>query len=397
MTHKRRFSSVAAYVALLFAVLLASVLLFLLRTSVLSWPPFVLLLAMMALGAAIGVILHFTLSRLSGWLFGIMHIGEHNEIAGHFLGIIGVIYGVVLAFVVVTAWQEFHQTEDLVAQEQRGVNSLFHLMRAYEKSDQTTESDQAVAIQWLLRDYAANSSREWQQMQASEHPLCPSFVFRTDIDSPIDTCRGSNHQVEFLVVGKNFSKRLSSESTNCLANEILERVPDMRSTTTGSAAFFVQSMSLAENLVEDRNERLNVYDAPPLATVLWLAFPLGALILICMTYFITNQDSRSQLVRTSALCAMIGLMVALALIFDYPFTGSSSIDGSGWSTLVQQFDRHIAQAMSARAVSGAAKSVSQGTAHTDVGGGATPQEPVDVSNACSPIRPSRLSFSQPKR
>jgi hypothetical protein len=45
--------------------------------------------------------------------------------------------------------------------------------------------------------------------------------------------------------------------------------------------------------------------------------------------------------RATALCAMIGIMFALALVFDSPFIGKDSISGNQWCNIVAHFDLEI--------------------------------------------------------
>ena len=312
MIYKKR----AFYFVLLIVVLVASTALFHDVTRVLGWHPFFVLLTTAALGGAIGVIVHFAFSRLSRWIFKRLHMHEHNEIAGHFLGVVGVIYAVVLAFVVVTAWQQFDHAEEVSLQEQRDASSLFHMMLAYDDKNAATD------IEWLLRDYASNTSSEWQQMEHGDLPLCPDYFYSTQL---LANCKPS-HDVPS-----------SSKSTACLTHEIMETVTGLRPTSSRDVGIYFQSMSAVLSLSQDREHRRHHYEEKPLQLILWLSFPFGAFILIWMTYFVADQDSRSQVVRTVALCAMIGLMGALALVFDNPFTGYAGIDGSGWDTMSKHF------------------------------------------------------------
>ncbi|MFC6984131.1 hypothetical protein [Streptomyces cirratus] len=43
--------------------------------------------------------------------------GEHNEMVGVALGMFGAIYGIILAFVVVTLWTQLENTQNVVANE----------------------------------------------------------------------------------------------------------------------------------------------------------------------------------------------------------------------------------------------------------------------------------------
>src|ERR1044071_1075320 len=51
--------------------------------------------------------------------------GEHNDVAGYLIAIVGVIYAVLLAFVVVVTWQQFSQASNIVGQEASALRGLY--------------------------------------------------------------------------------------------------------------------------------------------------------------------------------------------------------------------------------------------------------------------------------
>ena len=78
-----------------------------------------------------------------------------------------------------------------------------------------------------------------------------------------------------------------------------------------------------------------------LQPVLWWSFIIGALIIVVMKYTIVGQHWCKQMIRSMSLFAMVGMMVALALIFDRPFQGEMQVDGNGWYQLTRQFDEEF--------------------------------------------------------
>jgi hypothetical protein len=238
--------------------------------------------------------------------------------AGHFVGVVGVIYAVLVAFVVVTAWQARARAEDLMIQEQHSVDYLFHLDDAY-------PSEQATIIRYLLRDYAVNTYAEWNQMERGL-PLC------TDIsESDIDCFQSSGA----------ISKR-----ANLLAHCVEELSVNLSSLKTwqrlrSNEVIYQQGMMAVQVILESRAERRLRYGERTLQSILWTAFFFGALLLAAMTYFVSGQRRFDQLVRTCALFGMVGMMSAIALVFDRPYSGKTHVDGSGWATMVAHFDRDL--------------------------------------------------------
>jgi hypothetical protein len=278
----------------------------------LNWP-WALVLCFAVVGVAIGFVLHFPFDFLSARL----NLREHNEIAGHFLAVVGVIYAVVLAFVVVTAWQQFDHTEEVSMQEQHAFSNLFDTLTIDDAN-----SKKRRVIQLLLREYALKMEGEWEQMKRGES-LCLYTNFQNEREP---SCQPS------------FGELPPSRLTNDLMLKIRRQV--MGLVSTAGQRINEQRVSRLEGFVDAREHRRHHYREPPLQFVLWIAFFVGALITIGVTY-LSEAPSSSQLMRATALCAMIGIMFALALVFDSPFIGKDSISGNQWCNIVAHFDLEI--------------------------------------------------------
>jgi|GEM_PF-3157476 len=285
-------------------------------TFILNRPPLLVLSAFIVVGIVVGVFAHIFFLRLSTWLSVHKHISEHHDISGHFLGVVGVIYAVLIAFVVITAWQEFDHTEELSMQEQHNVSDLFHLLKPFAERP-------AALVRGLLVGYTTTMHDEWNQMQLAEQ-LCldKSQDYGTE-------CRSTN------------GKRPASYCSNMLAHLIEENVIALAPKTRQQQVIYEKSIDLTEKFSENREHRRHHYQEHPLEPILWFSFVFGGLILVGATYFVSGQDWRSQLVRTCALCATIGMMWALALAFDYPFAGVMRISGDEWDTLTTHFKSDI--------------------------------------------------------
>ena len=51
--------------------------------------------------------------------------GEHNDVVGFIIAVVGVIYAVLLAFVVIVAWESFTRAETVVGQEASALRTLY--------------------------------------------------------------------------------------------------------------------------------------------------------------------------------------------------------------------------------------------------------------------------------
>jgi hypothetical protein len=96
----------------------------------LSFPPWVVILSFMAAGGCVGFFLHFPFDHLAVR----RKPRSQSDMSGHFLGLVGVLYAVVLAFVVVTAWQERDHTEEVSMQEEAAAADLFDTVHAFHRT-----------------------------------------------------------------------------------------------------------------------------------------------------------------------------------------------------------------------------------------------------------------------
>jgi hypothetical protein len=277
-------------------------------------PPFMLWIYLL-LGIAVGVLLHRALAPLSQSLPAHQSTEERDDLAGHFMGVVAVIYAVLVAFVVVTAWQGRSDALSIATQEQHDVDDLFHLVMGH-------DTPGATAALVMLRYYAMYTQGEWYQMR-NEAVLCTD----TSESSP-----------ECLAPSGTISNR-ANELAHCIRDYAFRL-----QAASNERANYEETIRMAATFSEDRAERRLRYQNRTLQPVLWLSFVLGAFILVGMTYFVRGQGHRGQLVRTTALFAMMGMMIALALIFDRPFVGTMQVTPNGWKGLVDHFDSDLSSA-----------------------------------------------------
>jgi hypothetical protein len=280
------------------------------ESFVLSWNSIVLVFAFVTLSAAFGLLVDWQLARLSRWLEKGGHLHEKHEMAGHFIGVVGVIYAVLVAFIVVTAWQTNDHAKDLTMQEQHEIDDLFHLDAAFHNSD-------GDGIRLMLANYAAVMSDEWKEMKRGDQ-LC--------LDTA-ETCPASSSK--------------PSQEANRMAHCIREATFDLVPETRQQQVVYEEGIPLVQSFSEHREERRRRYQERALQGALWFSFFLGATILVFMTYFVEGQSRVLHAIRTSGFFAMIGMVVALAFIFDRPFVGASQISGSEWDVMQTHFAQDL--------------------------------------------------------
>ncbi|MGH9173192.1 MAG: hypothetical protein ACRD1H_02475 [Vicinamibacterales bacterium] len=74
---------------------------------------------------------------------------DHHDVAGFFIGIIGVLYAVLLAFVVIVVWEDFNDASRTVDNEANELSDIYWLANGLD----TANRDR---VQEAVRSYAAS-------------------------------------------------------------------------------------------------------------------------------------------------------------------------------------------------------------------------------------------------
>jgi hypothetical protein len=240
-------------------------------------------------------------------------ISDYQEVAGHFLGLVGIIYAVVVGFVVVTAWQEYDHTAELSLQEEQDVTSLFWTVYPYAPYARK----EVAGIRERLEMYALEMQGEWQQMQDNKELCLDPYMCEPSASSSIT--RG--------------------------AAELETHINYLPVRSFADLAIKHEARSEVTDLIATRDHRRHHYQERGLDPSLWFVFGFGAIMLLAMSYSSGNLDPTGQRVRTCGLCAMIFLMLTLAVIFENPFTGSQRLRfaSTDWCRIYNDFriEQHL--------------------------------------------------------
>jgi hypothetical protein len=201
--------------------------------------------------------------------------GHHNEVAGYIFAVVGVLYGVILGFLVIAQWQAYHEAAVATNQEAGTLGALYRESVALPRSIRKD-------VQRALCDYARTVvDVELPSMQAAER-------MRWTAASPI-------HQV-FAVY-----RRLSP-----------------------SHALYTSSFELLSSLEEQRNERFSSYEGA-MPGLFWLVLLLGGAITIGFSILFYMENRFIQTILVAATSAMIASSLMLVLVLSHPFLGAAKI------------------------------------------------------------------------
>jgi hypothetical protein len=204
--------------------------------------------------------------------------GEHNDVAGVALGLIGAVYGIVLAFVIVALYEQFQDADANVREEATEVSQIYRVSRAFPlavadeiRGELVDYVETVVGPEWKLMAEGEFSARAWQ-----------------DVDALYETFQAYEPQTE------------------------------------RESAFYGEAVSKLDELVAARRQRLHAAEES-LPVPFQVMIIGGALVLIGFMYFVGLASARVQMTMTVGVAALIAFNLLLIVLLDHPFSGGVGV------------------------------------------------------------------------
>lgn len=214
---------------------------------------------------------------------------KHNDVAGFLFSAIGVIYAVVLGFVVIVVWEKYDATVATVDTEIAAVSDLYRAAGGMTVPARTRiRSDLTAYVEDMIHT-------EW--------PLMAQRVMIPKDQDLLET----------------------------IAHEINTYEPK----NAGDANVQQSAMTQVRRLFDARRQRL-IQSAPSVPIVLWCALVAGALSMLSFAFLFGVENLRAQLVMTAILAGLVAILFVVIVEFDSPFSGSVHISDDGWIVLQQR-------------------------------------------------------------
>ena len=211
----------------------------------------------------------------------------HNDVAGPIFEALGMTYAVLLAFVVVIAWQSF------------------------DKSNLNVEKEANCLVD-LYRDSAAFP----ENIKGQIRPLIKEYT---------DT-----------VIGEEW-KMLSKGDESPRAHELLKNIwivyASYEPKTENEKIFLAESARKLNEAGELR--RLRLMDSRTgIHPILWSVLIIGGLTTIMFTFFFGTENRTAQIMMAAMLALVISLILFTILLLDFPFTGGLNISSDAFKHIV---------------------------------------------------------------
>ncbi len=216
----------------------------------------------------------------------------NKEVAGFFLAVLGVVYAVLLAFVVVTVWERFDRTQAAADGEANQLVVVYRLALAL--PDPVGPRLRDVAGEYA----AAMIEEEWPAMARGQ--LGPRTGRLND---------------ELWATVTNFEP--STERDRLLQAQTLDRLHEMD---------------------DDRRLR-QLASQSGLPGVLWGLLIDGAIVTVAFTYFFSSPSPRAQYVMTALYTASIVFVLLLIQVLNFPFRGALTVTPEAFVLALRTFAR----------------------------------------------------------
>lgn len=198
----------------------------------------------------------------------------HHEVAGFIIGVLGAIYAVLLAFVVVVMWDQYGDARANVEQEANQLNDLAHMAQGFaDPARQQLFSTMQAYAQSAMDD-------EWPAM-------------------------AEGHE---------------SPRTQATLDALWRAYLSIDPQTNRENALYQESISHLNEMSASRRSRLYA-SRDDLPFVIQFLLWGGGAITIAFTYFFGVKSIRSQALMTAALAGVVAFILFLIIALDNPFHG----------------------------------------------------------------------------
>ena len=258
-------------------------------------PGWIVLAVFMLVPAVIAMALHAAFRRV----VPASKLLPHHNVAGFLVAVVGVLYAVMLGFLVISVWNSFDQAQRNADAETTSIADILYLAR-------TMPADTRRRIRGSLGQYAYEvRDTEWE-MLANEQEDVRARALMVGALQAVATMRIPASANESEILRLSALRASALESFRDLAAHRRQRVLDAQSHVQGPMYF---------------------------------ALAAGGLILMAFVFLFGVENLVLQLIMTGLVAAMIGLQVGVIFEMDRPFWGAIHVTSDAWTLLI--VDNHL--------------------------------------------------------
>ena len=224
---------------------------------------------------------------------------EHNDVAGFIYAVLGVIYAVLLALVVIAVWEEFGRARVTVESEANALAEIFWL--AHELPE-----PEGPHLQELARSYAEEVVEvEWPLMQQGRAPL---------MEQTQETTPG------WVII-----------------DDIRATVQEIEPRTQADQELYAEGLDQVQRLADARRTRL-VQAEEGIPAVLWVVLVVGGMVTVGFAYLFGLANTWAHRLMVVSLTGVITLVLFTIGAMDHPFSGGARIEPGAFELVLNRFE-----------------------------------------------------------
>ena len=224
---------------------------------------------------------------------------KHNDVAGFIYAVLGVVYAVLLALVVIAVWEDFGRARETVETEANATAEIFWLAHRLPEPERGR-------LQELSRSYAEEVVvREWPLMREGRAPLME---------------RGQ-----------------ATPNGWVLVDDIRATLQGFEPDTPAEEALYAEGLDQAEALADARRMRL-VAAHEGIPAVLWVVLIFAGVAAVGFTYLFGLESTWAHRLMVAALAGVIGLVLFTIGAMEHPFSGGASIGTRAFELILERLE-----------------------------------------------------------
>jgi hypothetical protein len=219
-------------------------------------------------------------------------LAANNEFVAFASSIVGLVYGIILAFTVIVVWEQFERAEEHATIEAAHISALWRDAELFAPADRERVRRQLrLYVESVIND-------EFQTMAAEKGPHPRTGALYRDI-----------WRIYFSVQpGQN----------------------------NAQVAFHQQSVVELNEL--DRARRIRLLDsANELPPPMWLLLVIGTIITIGLIYLHSSRHAGVQIAVTASVALLLLYSVMMVAILEHPFSGPVHVTPAAYKSLLWSF------------------------------------------------------------
>ena len=216
--------------------------------------------------------------------------GEHNDVAGFLIAVVGVVYAVTLAFIVIVTWEGYREARETVHREAGSLRSLYRDSQALPEPTRTQLGGLA------LRYGQEVSTGEWAALDEGE----------------------------------------GSRAAFDLITQMFSTLGAVQPTTPAHEAFLSEALARLNEVAVGRADRISEAE-DGLLSILWAAIIIGGGVTAGFALLFGVSDQRLHYIMVAAFAMVLALQIFVILVLSHPFSGDLAVSPEPFQRVVSDF------------------------------------------------------------